>query len=254
MNPAVADPMHAQLAASPILAEALPDADTAAGLLEMMLKDERRLNALLREPRRQREYVPRLMAVALGGFAIYGVAATIVLNAIADKTHWPLYVPAARWSDASAANLLLAYAIGLIAANGICLPSFYFYGLLAGVKTSMLSVTSHAMKGMAAGALALVGILPIYVTLALAVVVFPAPPQLSIACAAMGLALPFIAGLWGARSLYLGFVSLADTISCGRPGERLCFLRRLLLAWCGCYTFVTPVMIYSLWNYLGQRL
>jgi hypothetical protein len=66
------------------------------------------------------------------------------------------------------------------------------------------------------------------------------------------LALPFVAGLWGARSLYLGFVALADTISCGWPGERLCFLRRLLLAWCGCYTFVTPVMIYSLWNYLGN--
>lgn len=243
----------AETAESPIVAEALPDDGTAAGLLEMLLKDERRLNSLLREPLRQREFIPRLLAVALGGFAIYGVAATVVLNAIADKTHWPQFVPAARWSDGSAANLLLAYAIGLIAANGICLPSFYFYGLLAGVKTTMLGVTAHAMKGMAAGALALVGILPIYVTLALGAVVFPAPPQLSTLCVALGLALPFVAGLWGARSLYLGFVALADTIRCGRPGARLCFLRRLLLAWCGCYTFVTPVMIYSLWNYLAQQ-
>lgn len=251
MTTTFADPTLAENAKSPIGAEALPNDGSAAGLLEMLLKNERRLNSLLREPRRQREFIPRLLAVALGGFAIYGVAATIVLNAIADKTHWPQFVPAARWSDGSAANLLLAYAIGLIAANGICLPSFYFYGLLAGVKTTMLGVAAHAMKGMAAGALALVGILPIYVTLALAVVVFPAPSELSTLCVAMGLALPFVAGLWGARSLYFGFVALADTITCGRPGERLCFLRRLLLAWCGCYTFVTPVMIYSLWNYLA---
>ena len=254
MTTTFADPVLAENAESLHVAEAVPGDGSAAGLLEMMLKSERRLNALLREPGRQREFIPRLLAVALGGFAIYGVAATVVLNAIADKSHWPQFVPAARWSDGSAANLLLAYATGLIAANGICLPSFYFYGLLAGVKTTMLGVTAHAMKGMAAGALALVGILPIYVTLALAVVVFPAPPLLSMLCIALGLALPFVAGLWGARSLYLGFVALADTISCGRPGERLCFLRRLMLAWCGCYTFVTPVMIYSLWNYLGQLI
>ncbi|HUY91754.1 MAG TPA: hypothetical protein VMV10_23630 [Pirellulales bacterium] len=236
----------------PVVAEALPDDGSTVGLLELLLKSERRLNLLLRDPARQREIIPRLLAVALGGFAIYGVAATVVLNAIADKTYWPQFVPMARWSDASAPNLLAAYAIGLIAANGVCLPSFYFYGLLAGVKTTLLGVTAHAMKGMAAGALALVGILPIYVTLALGVVVFPAPRELSTLCVALGLALPFVAGLWGARSLYLGFVSLADTIPCDQRGVRVCFLRRLLLAWCGCYTFVTPVMIYALWNYLAK--
>ena len=43
---------------------------------------------------------------------------------------------------------------GLDRRNGICLPSFYFYGLLAGIKTTMLGVTAHAIKGMAAGAVA----------------------------------------------------------------------------------------------------
>ena len=251
MNSAYANPSSFETLEPPVVADALPDDGSAAGLLELLLKNERRLNALLREAARQREFIPRLLAVALGGFAVYGAAATIVLNAIADKSHWPQVVPAARWNEASAPNLLAAYAIGLIAANGVCLPSFYFYGLLAGVKTTLLGVTAHAMKGMAAGALALVGVLPIYVTLALAVVIFPAPSELSTLCVALGLALPFIAGMWGARSLYLGFVALADTIACDPRGERVCFLRRLLLAWCGCYTFVTPVMIYALWNYLA---
>lgn len=251
MTSACANPTTLETLEPPVAAEALPFDASAAGLLELLLKNERRLNLLLRDAARQREFIPRLLAVALGGFAIYGAAATIVLNAIADKSQWPQFVPAARWNDASAPNLLAAYAIGLIAANGVCLPSFYFYGLLAGVKTTLLGVTAHAMKGMAAGSLALVGVLPIYVTLALAAVIFPAPSELSTLCVGLGLALPFIAGMWGARSLYLGFVALADTIACGERGQRVCFLRRLLLAWCGCYTFVTPVMIYALWHYLA---
>lgn len=251
MTSACVRPTSLETFEPPLVAEAVPFDGSTAGLLELLLKNERRLNLLLRDAARQRELIPRLLAVALGGFAVYGAAATIVLNAIADKSHWPQFVPAARWNDASAPNLLAAYAIGLIAANRVCLPSFYFYGLLAGVKTTLLGVTAHAMKGMAAGALALVGVLPIYVTLALAVVIFPAPSELSALCVALGLALPFVAGLWGARSLYLGFVALADTIACDQRGGRVCFLRRLLLAWSGCYAFVTPVMIYALWNYLA---
>ena len=103
---------------------------------------------MLRDENEQRALIPRLMAVALAGFAIYGVVATIVLNGLWSTYHvwWP-WVPAARWHDASVGNLLLAYTIGLIAANGVCLPSFYFYGLLAGVRTTMLSVAAQRSRG-----------------------------------------------------------------------------------------------------------
>ena len=227
-------------------------ADAPVRVVELLLKDRARLDELLRDHDQQRLLIPRMLAVALAGFAIYGVVATLVLNALGSTYHlWWSWVPAARWRDPSVGNLVLAYTIGLIAANGVCLPSFYFYGLLAGVRTTMLSVTAHALKGMAAGAIALVGILPIYVALALSAIVFPSPEELIQSWVILGLTLPFLAGLWGAVCLYQGFVCLADTIPAQHRSRRECFLRRLILAWCGCYTFVTPLMIYTLWNHLG---
>jgi hypothetical protein len=137
----------------------VPDDTSSASLVELLLKEPDRLDDLLREPLRQREAVPRLLALALAGFAIYGIAASVILNLLLEmRQYWPTGVPAANWSDRSAANLLAAYCLGLVAANGVCLPSFYFFGLLAGVQTTMLGVTANAMKGLAASALALVGI------------------------------------------------------------------------------------------------
>ena len=104
---------------------------------------------------------------------------------------------------------------------------------------------------MAAGAIALVGILPIYMALALSAIVFRVSPATVEAWVGLGLALPFLAGVWGAACLYEGFVGFADTMPSACRADRECFLRRLILAWCGCYTLVTPLMIYTLWNYFA---
>ncbi|HVX13722.1 MAG TPA: hypothetical protein VHC22_21250 [Pirellulales bacterium] len=224
-------------------------------LLDLLLKDRPDLERRLRLPDQQRRIVPRLLILGLIGFAIYGVGATVMLNAVrVTCDFWLPGVPAARWTDRSAANLLLAYSLGLVAANGICLPSFYFYGLLAGVRVSMLGVLSHALKGMASAAVALVGILPIYVATALTVVVFPVPHELVVGCVVGGLLLPFMAGIWGVKTLYDGFLELRDTICAERRESRACLLRRLLVAWCACYTAVTPLMVYVLWNFLAMHV
>lgn len=230
------------------------DRDTARnelstlGLLELLLKDRSRVEELLRDAENQRRMVPHFLALGLAGFAIYGIALTVVLGAVeATWQFWPAHVPAAHWNGRSAANLTLAYALGAIASNGICLPSFYFYGLLAGVRSTLLGVTAHALKGLAATSIALIGVLPIYVAGALAVVVFPVHPPAIQSCAVLGLLLPFLAGLWGARSLYEGFLGLGDTICAERREGRTCLLRRLLLAWCVCYTAVMPLAVYVLW-------
>jgi hypothetical protein len=236
-----------------IVPEAIPDDTSLAGVLELLLKNRLRLDTLLRDEQRQRELIPRMLTLALAGFATYGVVATLFLNALRHYgDFWPAGVPAAYWNDISAGNLVLAYGLGLIGANGICLPSFYFYGLLAGVKPTMLGVTAHALKGMAAGAVALVGIVPIYVALALSALVFPTPREVIAVWAMLGLALPFIAGTWGAMCLYQGFVHLCDNIPSSRRESRQCLLRRLILAWCTCQTLVTPLVIYTLWRHLGH--
>jgi hypothetical protein len=157
----------------------------------------------------------------------------------------PFWMPSARWSDGAWASLTLAYVLGMVAATGVCLPSFYFYGLLAGVKLSMLQATAHAVKCLAVTAVVLVGALPIYVAIALGMIVFSAPAEGTQWTIGMGLALPFVAGLGGVYSLFVGFTGLADTLPACR---RACFLRRLTLAWSVCYSTVTPVMIYWLWT------
>ena len=213
-----------------------------------MLKDQRRLDALIRDEARAPDLIPRLLAVALVGFTIFGIAATLIVNLGGAPPSW---VPSARWSDGTWASLTLAYVLGLVAATGVCLPSFYFYGLLAGVKLSMLQAAAHAVKCLAVTAVVLVGVLPIYVALSLGMIVFSAPAEWMQLTIALGLALPFIAGLWGVRSLFVGFTDLADTLPTCRKARRACFLRRLTLAWSACYTAVTPVMIYWLWTRLA---
>jgi len=214
-------------------------------LVELMLKDRPRVDQLVRIAALQAELIPRFLAAALGGFTVFGVVLTLLLNSAA---FWPRWVPAAKWGGASLPNLILAYDLGLIAATGVCLPSFYFFGLLAGVRTTMLDVVTHAMKGTAASATALIGILPVYVVIALGLQVLHAPNGWMAPVLYLGLALPFVAGLWGMWSLYEGFVLLVDTLPAERRCSRECFLRRLILAWSCCYTAVTPVMIYTLWH------
>lgn len=220
------------------------------GLAELLLKDRRSADDLLRDENQQVDLIPRFLMIALASFTVYAWAMILLLD-IAPHAALPT-VLADGWRLAfrPALALWLAYALGLVAATGICLPSFYFYGLLAGVKISFVGIVGHSMKGMASTAIMLMGILPIYVAVALGMIVFGAPVFEQQAIFTLGLALPFIAGLWGVFSLFQGFMRLADTLPGGCDGKRTCFLRRMTLAWSACYTAVTPLMIYSLWIHL----
>ncbi len=218
------------------------------GLAELLLKDRVQVDELLRDDSRQVDLIPRFLVIALASFSAYAWAMVLLLHA-APNGSIPS-VLAEGWSFAMrpTVGLWLAYALGLVAATGICLPSFYFYGLLAGVKISFLQVVTHCLKGQASTAIMLIGILPIYVAVALGMLIFAAPVALQQVVLSIGLVLPFIAGLWGVYSIYHGFMGLADTLP-GRCRERrTCFLRRLTLAWAACYTAVTPLMIHALWT------
>lgn len=237
-------------------------------LVELILKQPQRLEALVHDPRWQAVLVPRLLGVAIGGFALFGVALSLVLNA----AHvWPQLAPMADfvrdrggelvtfgaladsrsvWWNGAAALLTVAYVFGLIAASGVCLPSLYFYGLLSGIKPTMLDVLMQTLKSKAVSAVALVGILPIYAAVALGVVIFDLPLALERGVLWLGFILPFLAGLYGVRSLYFGFMRLAETLPGSCRESRTCFLRRLVLSWAAIYTAVTPVMIYTVWEAL----
>jgi len=121
------------------------------------------------------------------------------------------------------------------------------------LRMSLTEVVLHTLKAKAVSAVALVGILPIYAALVLGAVVF-VNAQIVQSALGLGLILPFVAGLWGTRSLYVGFGELCDRMPKEFQANRACFLRRVILAWCGCYTAVAPVMIATVWQNLGRLL
>lgn len=138
---------------------------TMLTLLELVLKDRPRLYQALRLPAATPRLLPRLLAISLTGFVLYGVAMSLVFTATG---RWPtltalsawLEMPRSTllaftpidstwgnvgpWINGEAAALVAAYAFGLIAASAVCLPSLYFYCLLAGVRMTMLEVVIHA--------------------------------------------------------------------------------------------------------------
>jgi hypothetical protein len=226
---------------------------TLLGLTEMLLKAPAQLDALTRDPARQPELIPRLLTLALASTSIFAIMLVLLLRAAKDNPapgildHWDK-------SIGPALALGFAYPVGMVAATGICLPTFYFFGLLAGVRISVLQVTTHVLKGKAATAVFLLGLIPIYLAVTLGMLIFDAPAQALTIALDVGLALPFLAGLWGVRSIYTGFLRLADTLPPEIRCRRTCFLRRLTVAWAAVYTIVTPVMIWALYSHLANSL
>jgi hypothetical protein len=232
-----------------------PDERSVLGLVELLLKNPSRVDRLAREESRQLLLLPSLLAVGLVSFSLFALGLVLTLGAAPAEAVPGLL--AERWAvhrTASALALWLAYALGFTLTTGVCLPSFYFYSLLAGVRISWAQVTAQIMKGQAATAVMLIGIMPVYVAAALGAIVFVAPPPLLQGVLYAGLALPFVAGLWGVRSIYVGFLGLSDTLPPQRRSQRERWLRRLTAACSACYTAVCPVMIYTLWGYFADHL
>ena len=233
--------------------EDAPDLDsgsTVLGLVEVLLKDPQRADKLNRDETLQAHLIPRFLAIALCSYGLFAVAMLIILNA-APAAAYPrrfLPIPPASLHNGSGLGLLAGYLVGMVAASCICLPSFYFFALLAGVRMTMLQIVGQVVRSTATSALVLVGILPIYVAVILGLVIFHGPIDTLEYGLYLGLILPFLAGLEGVRAIYRGVRVMAETLPDACRIDRTCFLRRLTVSWSLCYTAVSPVMIYRLWE------
>jgi hypothetical protein len=229
----------------------------AIGLVEMLLKSEDRVDRLNRSPVLQGELFPRFLLISQASTLAYGAMMVLVINLVprvALVANGLVPIPPAQWDDLTALALPLSYNLSTVLAACVCLPSFYFYCLLAGVPMTWLQIVSLVGKGMAASAIMLLGILPIYVALVLGLMVFNARPENLHDCVQIGLILPFIAGLWGLRGIYRGIFDLNAQRPLAPYHRRDGFLRRLVVSWAAVYTTVLPVMIYRLWELFAASL
>ena len=225
------------------------------GLTELLLKHPGSLDRLARDETQQAWLVPSLLAIAVTSFGLFALILVVTLDAAPTAA---LPAPLAEWRPghrvASAVGLWLAYTLGFTLTIGVCLPSFWFYGLLAGIRASWLQVTAQMVKGQAATSMMLLGVLPVYFTATLGAVIFRAPPETLRAVLWIGVGLPFLVGLWGVRAIYRGFVGLSDTMPVERRCGRRWWLEWLTLACSICYTAVCPVMIFTLWRHFAGQL
>ena len=228
---------------------------TTLGLVELLLKDPAQVDRLNRSSRAQAELFPRLLLIAQAGFLAFGLILLLLLN-LAPPAAYPhcalLTVPPASWANGTAVALPLAYCLGIVLAACVCLPSFYFFSLLSGVNMSWLQIVSVLGKGMAANAVLLLGILPIYVALVLGLVVANAPDEVLMGALSVGLLLPFVSGVWGLRAIYRGVMDLSREMPFDWQCRRGCFLRRLTFWWAAVYAAVVPVMIFKLWESIAD--
>jgi len=226
-------------------------------IVELLLKEPARIDELNRDPARQAELFPRLLFISLTSYLVFSFMMVLIIN-LAPAAAYPdaavLSLPAARWNDGSGLSLPLAYTVSIVLAACVCLPSFYFYSLLAGVRMTWLQIVSLVGKGTAANAIMLLGILPIYVAVVMGLIVFGAPLNYLQWALGIGLLLPFVSGLWGLQAIYRGVLSLSAAMPASWKCRRACFLRRLTLSWAAVYTAVLPVMVYRLWGYFAALL
>ena len=224
---------------------------TFSNLTEMTLKRPEDLRSVARDEELQPRVVLNLLLIGLAGIALFSVAFTIIL-ACAPALEW---VPRVSLRDRTVLRPVLTYTIGMVGALGICLPSFYFYGLLAGVRASMLQVTAISHHVLANTGMVLMGLLPIYVGAILGVIVLGATDGLFYPfLIGMGLLLPFIAGLANLGVMYDGFTDLIKTLPEARAAGRAPMVRLLALAWAALYTTVAPVTLWAVRTQLEKLL
>jgi hypothetical protein len=225
------------------------------GITELLLKDPRGIDRLARDESQQPWLIPSLLAIAVSSFGLFALILVVTLDAAPTAA---LPAPLAQWRPnhriASAVGLWLAYTLGFTLTIGVCLPSFWFYTLLAGVRASWMQVTAQMVRGQAATSMLLLGVVPIFFAAALGAVVFRAPPETLRLVLWIGVGLPFLVGMWGVRAIYRGFVGLSDTMPSERRRGRTWWLQWLTLACSLCYTAVCPVMIWTLWTHFAGQL
>ena len=218
---------------------------TALDLVNWMLTDRPRFREALADEDLQQQLLPRLLAIATGSFFAYGLIMWVVVAT--TGAHLPFMS-----GRPGVFSIPLAYALGIVGAVGICLPSFWFFAIQCGFRLTLRNIVIAIAGGQALTSIFLIGILPVYAAFILGAERLGGGVEALSSWTVIGLLLPLGAGLIGAAELNDWFTGLASTLPAEARARREGVVEFLGLWSTGLYVVVAPVLVYQLLVTLGR--
>lgn len=233
----------------PVSAEDAPKALSSVwGLFEVLLKAPDRLNPFVRLPAMQPTLCFGFTAITLVGMTLYAVGMYAGLYFVPKEARPDLI--AAGWDGGirGLVGLLAAYPVGILVATLVVLPTYWFFGLLCGVRMPVGEVLTHSLKGKAASTVLVVGLMPVYGVILGCLILAGAPGVLLNPVIWVGLVLPFLAAFRGAGAIEAGFRNVVATTPELTRGGRESIPTSLTLLWALLFTLTVPVVMYRAWQ------
>lgn len=224
------------------------------GLVDLLLGERDAADALCADRQSAAALLPQLVAIGAVGVAAWAVVhgGLLVANGAA-LAPWPLADGPGWWAPIA---LFVSFEVAFLAAQLVGLPSFYFYGLLAGIHTHGWRIAVESLRARATSAVVLMGLLPVYFAVGLGATLLFDDPGLGASAQAgfvmtLGFVLPFLAGLAAPASLYRAFRGLMPPGPEGQSRRRPMPLL-LVFAWSGFFTALAPLGAWRLLTLLSD--
>lgn len=222
------------------------------GFVECLLRDDEWLDGAVMNTDGRPETLRRFILVAVAGLLLHGVVVGLVSRFVVTYDGFG----AQAWYAASGAPAAVPAALvgAFLTAVAVGLPCFYFYARLAGADVSFPVVVGQSLRALAQTSVALWAILPFYTAVVLSSQLGVAH---DVAVVRWGLGLPFVAGLYGIRSVYRSFRRLVDGEDASEglrlvEHSRRAGLLGMVLAWGALFTAVAPIALWRYGAYLAQ--
>lgn len=215
-------------------------------LVDLLLRDRDQADRACADPATAARLLPRFIGLSALGIGAWSVVHGLLLSLSTQQLnpHGLFGAPITVTIPA----LFLAYEGALTGAQVAGLPTFSFYGLMAGFRTHAWRIATESLRARATAALVLMGLLPVYLAVGLGLVLlFPEPGGVGAAWQALvlgigGFTLPFVAGLAAPASLLRVFRKLAHEAEDGRPGQgRRPMPLLLAMAWSAVFSVMAPL-------------
>ncbi len=219
------------------------------GVIDLLLRHRAIADDDCADAERAARLLPRLVLTTVGGVGAFSLVQGLLLTTAAHA--WPAGLAEAH-PLLAVGGVFAAFEFGLMGTQIAALPTFYFHALLAGLRTHAWRITVESLRARATASVVLLGLLPIYLALALGFGLLAAGDsrwaELHSAVVLCGYALPLVAGLAAPLSLLRAFRRMA--------GEREEDGRRpmptlLVMAWSALFTVMAPLGIARMLGLLG---